>query len=102
MGELNLFLGIQIVRSSKSIFLSQQKYIVELLYRAGMDGSKGLGTPMVSRNHLSNMMDSLLWILIFIGALQYTTVTRHDIAFSVNKLNQYMQTPLDSHWKVVK
>nr|XP_029150713.1 uncharacterized protein LOC114925768 [Arachis hypogaea] len=37
-----------------------------------------------------------------IGSLQYATITRPDIVFSVNKLNQYMQRPLQSHWKCAK
>ena len=37
-----------------------------------------------------------------VGALQYVTVTRPENAYSVNKVCQYMQAPLESHWKVVK
>ena len=37
-----------------------------------------------------------------IGALQYVTITRLEIACSVNKACQYTQAPLESHWKVVK
>ena len=37
-----------------------------------------------------------------VGALQYVTITRLEIAYSVNKVCQYMQAPLESHWKVVK
>ena len=37
-----------------------------------------------------------------VGALQYVTITRLEIAYSVNKVCQYMQAPLESHWKLVK
>ncbi|RVX23296.1 Retrovirus-related Pol polyprotein from transposon RE2 [Vitis vinifera] len=37
-----------------------------------------------------------------VGALQYITITRPEIAFSVNKVCQFMQKPLDTHWKAVK
>ncbi|KZV52607.1 hypothetical protein F511_07000 [Dorcoceras hygrometricum] len=37
-----------------------------------------------------------------VGALQYLTITRPDIAYSVNKVCQFMQRPLQSHWKAVK
>ncbi|KAL6334751.1 hypothetical protein AAG906_021410 [Vitis piasezkii] len=37
-----------------------------------------------------------------VGALQYITITRPEIAFSVNKVCQFMQKPLDTHWKVIK
>lgn len=37
-----------------------------------------------------------------VGALQYIPITRPEICFSVNKVCQYMQNPLDTHWKAVK
>lgn len=37
-----------------------------------------------------------------IGALQYATITRPDISYSVNKLSQFMQNPMDIHWKAIK
>ncbi|XP_015933162.1 uncharacterized mitochondrial protein AtMg00810-like [Arachis duranensis] len=37
-----------------------------------------------------------------VGSLQYLTVTRPDLAYSVNKVAQFMQSPLEAHWKLVK
>ncbi|XP_016169161.1 uncharacterized protein LOC107611781 [Arachis ipaensis] len=37
-----------------------------------------------------------------IGSLQYLTITRPEISFSVHKLAQFVQTPLECHWKMVK
>lgn len=37
-----------------------------------------------------------------VGALQYVTITRPDIAFSVNKVALCMHWPLDTHFKAVK
>lgn len=36
------------------------------------------------------------------GALQYITITRLDIAFSVNKVSQFLHNPLDTNLKYVK
>ena len=36
------------------------------------------------------------------GGLQYLSFTRPDIAFSVNKLAQYMQSPTQQHWEALK
>jgi histone deacetylase 1/2 len=47
------------------------------------------------------MSDPTLYISI-VGAFQYATMTRPDIAFSVNKVCQFMSQPLESHWKAVK
>ncbi|XP_042035341.1 uncharacterized mitochondrial protein AtMg00810-like [Salvia splendens] len=37
-----------------------------------------------------------------VGALQYAAITRPGINFAVNKVNQYMAKPLETHWRAVK
>ena len=37
-----------------------------------------------------------------VGALQYATITRPEISFSVNKVCQFMANPNEDHWKAVK
>ena len=40
--------------------------------------------------------------LSIVGALQYLSITRPDISFTVNKLSQFMHRPTDIHWQSVK
>lgn len=106
LGNLHYFLGIKVTTTATGLHLSQTKYINDLLKRANMDQSKPLPTPMISRVHLSatngTPFEDSKQYRSLVGALQYVTITRPEIAFSVNKLSQYMQCPLDQHWKALK
>lgn len=37
-----------------------------------------------------------------VGAFQHVSLTQPDIAFSMNNKYQFMASPLESHWAVVK
>lgn len=68
--------------------------------------SKGIISPMMSNCRLSKsgtdtMADPSLYRSI-VSALQSATLTRPDIAFSINKVFQFMACPLETHWKDVK
>ena len=54
LGPLHYFLGIEVTElSDGSLYLSQQKYIRDLLTRSKMNNAKGIATPMVSNLKLS-------------------------------------------------
>ena len=46
LGNLKFFLGIEVARSKHGIFISQRKYVLDLLQETGMLGSKACDTPM--------------------------------------------------------
>lgn len=46
IGELSFFCGFKVTQSEKGIFISQTKYIKEMLKKFGMDNSKPIATPM--------------------------------------------------------
>ncbi|KAL3642739.1 hypothetical protein CASFOL_013554 [Castilleja foliolosa] len=106
LGRLNYFLGVEMIPTENGYFLNQQKYIEGLLEKVGMKGAKGLSSPMVTSPPLSKfkgnpVTDATLYRSM-VGALQYATITRPEISYSVNKVSQFMQNPLDNHWKSVK
>ncbi|XP_057789688.1 uncharacterized mitochondrial protein AtMg00810-like [Salvia miltiorrhiza] len=106
LGDVHHFLGIEITKTAHGLHLSQGGYIKDLLHKLKMQDAKGCPTPMVSSCLLSkgdgvSNVDGKLYRST-VGALQYATITRPEIAFSVNKVSQYMSAPLDSHWKAVK
>ena len=53
LGELTLFLGLQISQLEKGIFISQTKYIKEMLKIFQMEDCKPMITPMVTGCKLS-------------------------------------------------
>ena len=48
--SLKYFLGIEVACSKRGIFISQQKYIFDLLKETGMLGCKPVETP-IEQNH---------------------------------------------------
>ena len=52
MGELTFFLGLQIKQLSNDIFISQNKYALDLLKRFNMNSSKAINTPMSTSTKL--------------------------------------------------
>lgn len=105
LGPLNYFLGVQVQYSGSGVYLSQSKYIIDLLADANMDGCKGMSTPMSSQGSLYENCGSLVDDKVYrrlLGKLQYLSFTRPDISFTVNKLAQFMHKPLDAHRRALK
>ena len=59
LGELTFFLGLQVSQSEKGIFISQTKYIKEILKKFKMEESKPVSIPMVTGCKLSKNDESL-------------------------------------------
>ena len=53
LGDLRYFLGIEVARSSKGIFLSQRKYVLDLLHETKMINAKPFQLPMESNLKVS-------------------------------------------------
>ncbi|KAI5334816.1 hypothetical protein L3X38_024949 [Prunus dulcis] len=106
LGPLHYFLGMEVVRTSTGLHLSQSKYILDLLTRMKMLDYKPLPTPAVGGRKLSSHDGDLLSDVSeyrsVVGALQYLTYTLPDIAFTVNQVCQFMHTPTTTHWAAVK
>jgi hypothetical protein len=106
LGLLSFFLGIQASRDKHGLHLHQGKYITELLHRVKMAGAKPASTPCVTGSKMSkNDGESLpdpSEYRHMVGALQYCTLTRPDISYSVNQLCQFLHSPTSTHLIAVK
>lgn len=87
LGPLSYFLGIEVTRSDQTLYFCDQKYITDFLKRFDMWDSKPHSTPMSSGPTISLYDgDALSDALSVVGALQYCTPTRTEIAYLVNKV----------------
>ena len=106
LGSVHYFLGFEVLRTPLGLHLSQAKYVVDLLHKTNLAAAKSCSTPMCLSNNLS-LSDSEPFsqpsvYRSTIGALQYLTLTRPDLALSVNKLSQFLQTPTVAQWNACK
>ena len=106
MGQLHFFLGMEVIPTTTGLFLSQHKYIRDLLTKLNMHGAKAVVTPLSTTTVLklldgTSSVDSTEYRSI-IGALQYLSLTRPDISFAVNKLSQFMHKPTATHLTAAK
>ena len=106
LGPLKFFLGIEVLNSPNGVLLFQQCYIKDILSCTKMLDVKPVHTPMASSTSLSAhegepFSDHTLFRST-VGALQYLSITRPDIAFAVNKLSQFMHKPTQTHWQSMK
>ena len=54
LGRLKYFLGIEVAHSDEGIFISQQKYILDLLKETGMVECRPCETPIDLKHRLDN------------------------------------------------
>jgi hypothetical protein len=106
IGELSYFLGLQIQQLKNGTFVSQGKYIKDMLKKFGMIDSKSISTPMKTNGSLDsdasgNMVDQKLYRSI-IGNLLYVTASRPDVMFSVCMCIRFQASPRESHLKATK
>jgi Reverse transcriptase (RNA-dependent DNA polymerase) len=105
LGKLSYFLGIEIAHSSKGLFLSQRKYVLDLLKETGKLGAKPASTPMETNTKLGledgEVLSDIGQYQRLVGKLIYLTVTRPDISFAVSMVSQFMHAPRTSHLSAI-
>lgn len=111
LNEINYCLGIEFAMNEKKneIFLSQKKYITDLLFKYNMNESKPVVTPLDSSNILTKTEDvceetmKSIPYRQLIGSLMYLAIgTRPDISYAVNFLSQFNNCYNEDHWKAAK
>lgn len=106
LGPLHHFLGVEVISTPTSLFLSQHRHIQDLLTHFHMDGPKEVVIPLNPSVTLklqdgSSSVDPTPYRKL-VGSLQYLAFTRLYISFAVNKLSQFMHSPSETHWQSLK
>jgi hypothetical protein len=89
-GDLHYFLGIEVKRLEDGLILSQQRYAMEILTKAGMKNYKPIDTPLCTSEKLSVVSGDKLGpkdstrYRSMVGALQYLTLTRPDLSYAAS------------------
>ncbi|GJY89707.1 ribonuclease H-like domain-containing protein [Tanacetum coccineum] len=108
MGELTFFLGLQVQQRKKGIFISQDKYVHEILRKFNYTDVKSASTPtdlekpLVKDADADDVdVDEHLYRSM-IGTLMYLTAFRPDIMFAVCACAGFQVSPKTSHLLAVK
>ncbi|WJZ95061.1 hypothetical protein VitviT2T_013856 [Vitis vinifera] len=105
LDQIHHFLGIEISQIFDGPHLSQSHYVVTILERANMVDCKPISTPLEAKTRTSSnnvLLEDPSYFRGLVGALQYLTLTRLDLSYSVNYASQFMHAPIVVHLKMVR
>jgi hypothetical protein len=105
LGPIHHFLGMEITPTTSGLHLSRSHYALTILERSNMVDCKPMSTPLEAKTKISSndiLMEDPSYYRGIVGALQYLTLTRPDLSFSVNYVSQFMHAPTMTHLKMVR
>ena len=106
LGPMHYFLGIEVKYHKDGLFLCQQSYAEDILVVASMADCKPVVTPLPLQLNLRVENDVQFsnpkFFRTLAGKLQYLTLTRPDIQFTVNYVCQKMHSPMVSDCNLLK
>ena len=104
LGPVHHFLGVEISHTSEGLHLSQSHYALTILEQSKKLDCKPMSTPLDVKlrppEHSTPLADPSFYCGI-VGTLQYLTLTRPDLSYSVNYVSQFMHAPTVAHLKLV-
>ena len=104
--ELTFFLGLQVSQSNKGIFITQIKYIKDMLKMFKLEDSNHVSTPMVTSFNLSKDDDYVevdhTMYRSMIGIMLYVTSTRPYVMQVVGLVARFQSPLKETHLTIVK
>jgi hypothetical protein len=106
LGALRYFLGIEVAQSRHGIFLSQRKYVLDLLTEIGMLACQPIDIPIeqnhkLGDDHVDQVSTNKERYQRLVGRLIYLSHTRLDLAYVASVVSQFMHSPNEIHMDVV-
>jgi hypothetical protein len=105
LGPLKYFLGIEVSRSNKGIFLCQRKYTLDLLQETGMSACQPVDAPIKEGLKLcvepNQVPADKVRYQRLVGRLMYLAHTRPDLAYALSVISQFMHNPGEQHMNAI-
>jgi hypothetical protein len=106
LGLMRYFLGIQVKQSPGKIFISQEKYVTDLLKKFNMSECKPVASSMAANEKLLQddgvaKIDSKYFRSV-VGSLIYLTNSRPNILYYVSFISRFMENPSKLHLAAAK
>ena len=102
--KIKVFLGIELFHSKNGLFMSQRRYVLDLLKDTGKMVAKH-NTHVDYNCNLNftdgKFVDDIGQFQRLVGKLIYLTITRHDITYVMSCVSQFMHALMTSHMNVV-
>ena len=100
-GLISYFLGIEVKQQQDRIFISQRKYVKEIIEKFKMYNCNPVSTPVTTSLKLTKVeegevIEPTLYRSL-VGSLRYLTIIKLDIVYGVGLVSKYMKTPKNSH-----
>ena len=102
LGPLHYFLGLEVSSTPEGIYLSQEKYVQDLLSHATLTDHRTVDTPMELGVNLcatdgESLADPTRYRHL-VGSLVYLGITRPDTSHTVHILSQFVSAPTQLHY----
>ncbi|XP_059627930.1 uncharacterized mitochondrial protein AtMg00810-like [Cornus florida] len=101
LGSLRYFLSIEVCRSKKGVFISQWKFVLDLLAETGRLGAKPINIHIEQNYRLNDVdrdpLDDVGRFQRLVRRLIYLSLTFPDIAYAISMISRFLLTPCTPH-----
>ncbi|XP_057249408.1 uncharacterized mitochondrial protein AtMg00810-like [Beta vulgaris subsp. vulgaris] len=101
LGAMKYFIGIEVFRNTHGTFLSQRKYISDIVQEFQLSHDKPVTTPLPKGLGLSTDVGQVLEhpekYRQLVGRLLYLNITRPDLSYTTQHLSQFLSCPREPH-----